>query len=295
METQVSPANGSRPAGGPDPAIGDPVAPPSGEAKVLLLVEDNPGDVQLVQEFLLEQGRSGYRLVHVGRLQHALELVRTQEIDVVVLDLQLPDCHGVQAVSALREVAQQIPIVVLSGNESESVADACISAGAQDFIPKSEAKAPTLRRALGYAIMRRREAQLRASQAALANYRALSSDAQATTVTAAMAGSGAIAVRSPQFFDGLVERYCSFFDQYLGGPVDQPNLQHEKERIITAVGDVNGGPRDLVDLHVKALERVVTLDNESRGVGLVFEARLLALEMMGLLVDYYRVGRRRRS
>jgi hypothetical protein len=66
------------------------------------------------------------------------------------------------------------------------------------------------------------------------------------------------------------------------------------ELVIAALRAANGGPRDLLDVHLAALESALARNGETHGRSVVFEARLLALEMMGLLVDYYRVGHRRR-
>ena len=63
------------------------------------------------------------------------------------------------------------------------------------------------------------------------------------------------------------------------------------ERVVTIIGGANGGPRDLLDVHVAALEHV--FERVPNAGAFVYEARLVALEMMGLLVDYYRVGYRR--
>ena len=64
--------------------------------------------------------------------------------------------------------------------------------------------------------------------------------------------------------------------------------------MVTQLGDASGGPRDLLDVHVAALDQAMALFTDAHASTLVFEARLMALEMMGLLVDYYRVGLRRR-
>jgi hypothetical protein len=67
------------------------------------------------------------------------------------------------------------------------------------------------------------------------------------------------------------------------------------EQVLTCLGDMDAGPRDLLDVHVAALDQAVDGQSSERARTLVVEGRLLALEMMGLLVDYYRVGLRRRS
>lgn len=270
------------------------MTPPVTTTRVLL-VEDNPGDALLVTEMFDQAEPDRYQVVHVPRLADAIDTLRTEDVDVVVLDLRLEDSSGLDGVRVLREAASQVPIVVLTGSDDEQLALACIDAGAQDYLAKAEARAHTLQRAIGYAITRIREAQLHELQKTLERYRALSSSAQGTTVTAALAGSGAVSVRHPDAFETLVRAYGTLLEPYLQRRSETVNApRRDLERIVTELGDAGGGPRDLLDLHVTALDRAIAIQPDPHSRSIVFEARLLALEMMGLLVDYYRVGQRRR-
>lgn len=275
-------------------------APPAGTsspsasalaARVLLLVEDSPGDAELTTAITGDT----FAVVHVVRLDHALDRLQSTSVDVIVLDLQLPDCAGVPAVVRLRETAPTVPIIVLTGNRDPDLATAALHAGAQDYLTKDEVTGPNLRRAIGYAIARMRETQLAEMKLLLERYRSLSSATQRTTVTAAIAGSGAIGLRDPALFDRLVGAYVGLFDPYLRAADHRaPSPRGPMERFVTMLGDAAGGPRDLVDVHVAALDRVLADGSASpQARSLVVEGRLLALEMMGLLVDYYRVGLRR--
>lgn len=268
----------------------------SARPRVLLLVEDNAGDAALVRELLADAWRENYQIVHVPRLDSALVTLHASAVDVIVLDLRLPDCIGVETVQRVRASAGDVPIVVLTGTDDEKLALACIDAGAQDYLSKSELRPHNLKRAIGYAVSRMREAQLHQMTELLQRYRALSSASQGTTVTAALAGSGAIAVRNPAAFEMLVREYFGLLEPYLARQQDRVEAPREDmERIVTAIGDVAGGPRDLLDVHVAALDRALATYDDPHSKTIVFEARLLALQMMGLLVDYYRVGQRRRS
>lgn len=264
------------------------------KTRVLLLVEDNPGDADFVRE-LMAQGEEGYQIVHVTRLSQALAKLKSIAVDVVVLDLRLPDCAGVETVRSIRAKAAEVPIVVLTGRDDDQLAVECLDAGAQDYLTKSDIGAQSLKRAIGYAITRQREAQLRELQETLERYRALSSSAQGTTVTAALAGSGAIALRSSERFELIVREYSSLLEPYLNRTAERIEApRHSLEYIATLLGDTNGGPRDLLDVHLTALDRARAGRDDAHTRSIVYEARLLALEMMGLLVDYYRVGLRRR-
>ncbi len=263
---------------------------------VLLLVEDNPADAELVREMLHDdEDHAAYEVHHVARLHDAEELLRSRRIDVVLLDLRLPDASGVDGVKALLEVSHEMPIIVLTGMAEESLALACIDAGAQDYLNKEELRPLLLRRAIGYSITRLREVQLRELQATLTHYRALSSEGAMTGVTAAMAGLGSFRDRKPKLREELVANYSSLLNAYLR----QLAYKEEKprdlmERIATLLGDAGGGPRDLLDIHVASLEQAIDGSSVERVRSVVIEGRLLALEMMGMLVEYYRTGSRRR-
>jgi DNA-binding response OmpR family regulator len=270
--------------------------PATQDTRVLLLVEDNPGDAQLVSELLSEQQRERFQIIHVPAVAAAVHTLQSTPIDVIVLDLGLPDGSGVDVVKAMREVAADVPIVVLTGLEDEDVALACIEAGAQDYLPKSEVRAQNLKRAIGYAVSRMREAQMRDLEQTLAYYRSMSSATHSTSVTAALAGSGSVSLRSPAAYSVIVEAYFALLTPFLERKSDQVTAPREAmEIIITTLGDAAGGPRDLLEVHVAALDRALSLFDDPHSRTIVFEARLLALEMMGLLVDYYRVGHRRRN
>lgn len=132
------------------------MSPYSNGARQILLVEDNPGDATLIEELLESQARRG-ELIHVVDLRGALAQLERFEIDVVLLDLRLPDGFGVQCVSAVRSSTPEIPIVVLTGVEDDDLALSCIRAGAQDYVPKDGLQAQALQRAIGYAVARTRE------------------------------------------------------------------------------------------------------------------------------------------
>lgn len=263
--------------------------------RILLLVEDNPGDAQMVKELLDESQRDTFTVMHKPRLDEALRTLEATEVDVVVLDLGLPDAEGVDSVKAVRALRGQVPIVVLTGSDDERLALACIDAGAQDYLSKPEVTARNLKRAIGYSITRLREAQLREMQETLAAYRAMSSSTQGTSVTAALAKSGAISLSNPEAFRRIVADYYALLEPYLLRETDRVRAPRPlAEQLITAIGDHGGGPRDLLDVHVAAIDQALSQFDDPHSRSIVFEARLLALEMMGLLVDYYRVGHRRR-
>ncbi|MBI2999051.1 MAG: EAL domain-containing protein [Deltaproteobacteria bacterium] len=121
----------------------------------VLLVEGNAGDARLVREMLAEAGALPFDLIHVSRLSDALKRLKKAEFDAVLLDLNLPDARGLDAIAPLSDTAPDVPIVVLSGLWDESVAVAAVQRGAQDYLVKGQGGASLLARSIRYAIERK--------------------------------------------------------------------------------------------------------------------------------------------
>lgn len=120
----------------------------------ILLVEDNPADADLLEEFLEEADETEWSLVHVERLKDALQLLHEREFDVVLLDLSLPDRQGLSTVVQTHETAPDLPIVVLTGLNDKGIALDALRQGAQDFLVKGKIDSYVLVRAIRYAIER---------------------------------------------------------------------------------------------------------------------------------------------
>jgi sigma-B regulation protein RsbU (phosphoserine phosphatase) len=123
----------------------------------VLLVEDNPGDARLLHEELREFSSSTrFEVVHVERLSEALRVVGEARVDAVLLDLSLPDGHGLGNISRMLQAAPSVPLVVLTGTDDERLAVQAVHQGAQDYLVKGQVTGPLLVRALRYAIERKR-------------------------------------------------------------------------------------------------------------------------------------------
>jgi DNA-binding response OmpR family regulator len=122
----------------------------------ILLVEDNPADVYLVEKYLKEVSAAQFALTHVERFGRALQYLEEEWFDVVLLDLSLPDAHGADMVAQMREVAPDTPIVVLTGRDDEELAVQTLREGAQDYFLKINMRSEALARVVRYAIERNR-------------------------------------------------------------------------------------------------------------------------------------------
>jgi len=123
--------------------------------KVLLLVEDNPGDARLLREMFNEQGLHNIDLTHVACMGEAEEHLGRSTFDIILLDLGLPDEQGLGAVRRAHVAAPRVPLVVLTGSDDESMATQALQEGAQDYLIKGQIDGRSLLRALRYAVERK--------------------------------------------------------------------------------------------------------------------------------------------
>jgi diguanylate cyclase (GGDEF)-like protein/PAS domain S-box-containing protein len=123
--------------------------------KVLLLVEDNHGDARSLKEMLKQPSLVGTEVSHVTTMSAAESHLDRHVVDIIVLDLGLPDANGLEAIHRARAAAPRIPIVVLTGLDDESLAAQALHAGAQDYLLKGQIETRELLRSLRYAIERK--------------------------------------------------------------------------------------------------------------------------------------------
>ena len=129
------------------------------------MVEDDPDDVRLIQEMLREDAHTLIDLECASHLTKGLEKLDNGGIDVVLLDLNLPDGCGLDNVIKVQEKAEHLPIIVLTGLDDEEMRNRAVFKGAQDFLIKGEIDAKTLPRAIHHSIERKRvEESFRASE-----------------------------------------------------------------------------------------------------------------------------------
>jgi PAS domain S-box-containing protein len=119
----------------------------------VLLIEDTPADAQLIQHILRSPT---FEVTPVERLSDALAGLRSTPIDVILLDLNLPDSHGADTLDAVLEHARHTPIVVLTGNDDKQAALDAVALGAQDYLIKGTANGEAIVRSIRYAFERSR-------------------------------------------------------------------------------------------------------------------------------------------
>ena len=138
----------------------------------ILLIEDNPGDARLIRESLFEAPTTAFELQHADRLHSGLKILAQGGIDLILLDLSLPESWGINTLLKVREAAPTLPVVVLTGLDDETAAVTAVQEGAQDYLVKGHVTGNLLVRSIRYAIERARRRQAeRALRATKAEFR----------------------------------------------------------------------------------------------------------------------------
>jgi len=132
-----------------------------------LLVEDNPALGRMIADMLAQAPGATFTVENFGSLAGGGERLSSGGIDLILLDLSLPDSDGLDTFLSIYNRAPDVPIVVLTALEDETIALTALREGAQDYLIKSEINPRTLIRAVRYAIERKRGEEARSRLAAI--------------------------------------------------------------------------------------------------------------------------------
>jgi PAS domain S-box-containing protein len=130
------------------------------EITKILLIEDNPGDARLVREILTEAGAALFKMVLANTLADGLNHLKRNPVDVILLDLTLPDSTGFDTFEKVHTFVPQVPIILLTGLDDEVQATNAVRTGAQDYLVKGQASSGLLVRSIRYAIERKQAEEL---------------------------------------------------------------------------------------------------------------------------------------
>ena len=122
----------------------------------ILLIEDNPGDTRMIRELLAEAKGISPVLLCADRLSSGIQQLRDGGIDVILLDLSLPDSQGFDTFIKLRAHSMRLPVILLTGIEDEELGMKAVREGAQDYMVKGSVTSPSLARAVRFAVERQK-------------------------------------------------------------------------------------------------------------------------------------------
>src|SRR5271154_278372 len=122
----------------------------------VLLVEDNAGDARLLREMFSKETAGSFELSHLTHMRDAEARLAKGGIDIVLLDMGLPDGHGLETLRRARAADPEVVMIVMTGLEDEALAAKAMKEGAQDYLIKGQIENRALPRALRHAIERQR-------------------------------------------------------------------------------------------------------------------------------------------
>ncbi len=99
----------------------------------ILIVDDEPNVCQFLSEYLEYKGFET-QICQSGK--EALEYLKTDVFDAILLDLIMPEMNGLEVLEKIRQMKIMIPVIIVTGVKDKNVADDAIKLGAADFIPK---------------------------------------------------------------------------------------------------------------------------------------------------------------
>ena len=268
----------------------------------VLLIEDDTVNAKVIRRFLSKPGHSSlaentsFEVNIANSLATGIEQLAGGDFDVVLLDLMLPDSQGLNTLVRLLEQNPAIPVVVQTSSEDRTLVVKAFQLGAHGYLPKRDLDSNLLVYAIRLAIERRMQMSLleatKQQQQREREFLELEqlANAASTSVTARLFGSSPLRESLPDFFLELVQRYGELMDLALEQQAYrvEHNVSEQLRALAERLGLLKAGPRDVVDIHTKALKQKTQDIPVAKAQAYVAEGRLMVLELMGYLTSFYR-------
>ena len=268
----------------------------------MLLIEDDPVNAKVIRRLLSKTGHgslaenTSFEINIANSLATGIEQLAEGIFDVVLLDLMLPDSQGLNTLVRLLEQNPAIPVVVQTSSEDKTEVVKAFQLGAHGYLPKQDLDSNLLVYAIRLAIERRMQMSLleakKQQQQREREFLELEqfANAASTSVTARLFGSEPLRESLPDFFLELVQRYGELMDLALEQQAYrvEHNVSEQLRALAERLGLLKAGPRDVVDIHTKALKQKTQDIPVAKAQAYVAEGRLMVLELMGYLTSFYR-------
>lgn len=260
-----------------------------------LLIDDDQDDTLIIQEDF--EKINNFKLDCVDTLAKGMNFIKSQNnIDVVLLDLNLPDSTGLDTVIKIKKEFPMLPIIALTGLDDEILSISVVQAGAQDYLVKGNVTSILLSHSIRYAIERQsllieleRTRQQKQRARELSSLERLTQD-PGTTITGKMYGLVSLNENAPDLFDEFVNRYRELMNMALEQRAFQmeDKLTIELRTMGDQLGFIKASARDVVEIHSVALKKNSQNAPLLKVQAYIEEGHFMMLELMGNLVMYYR-------
>jgi len=122
----------------------------------ILIIDDNKGDVRLIEEKIRDLRNNSFNIIHAVTLSEGIDLYGKMKFDIILLDLSLPNSIGQKTISKMLKEVSNVPVIILTGTDDELLAIEAVRSGAQDYLVKGKINSIILERSIQYAIERHR-------------------------------------------------------------------------------------------------------------------------------------------
>jgi DNA-binding response OmpR family regulator len=262
----------------------------------VLLIEDNPDDIEQMLDTLSGVEDHTYNAEVEKTLADGLKRLDSEQFDIVILDLHLPDSTGLDTVVDTIKKARNTPVIILTATDDESIALRAVQMGAQDYLVKNRVDTGLLARSLQYAMernrlqldllsSRRRENEEREN----VSFQRMSEYLD-TPVTATFMGIASLKESAPKEFARFESEYSEILDDTEEMRIYK--VEHEISRRLRSLAQdlvmLRAGPRDIIEIHTSVInQKSEKMTSQRYGVYLD-EGRLVVLELMGYVAALYR-------
>lgn len=251
----------------------------------ILLIEDSEGDTRLLEEELTDAGLTAFQVTYADRLSQAILAQEPASFDVVLLDLSLPDSKGLETVRRAVAGLKDVPILVLTTLDDETLAMKAIAAGAQDYLIKGEAEGHEIVRAVRRAMARhawtgdRRVTEIRAVTGP--------PERPGTSLRPEVFGDASIPARLPAAFEELGAAHGEIIERVAAGG-DGSEVSRGLVALAEGLGILHAGPRDVLELHARMMASRNLVATPPMLSGVADQMPAITLELMGHLAAFYR-------
>ena len=234
---------------------------------------------------------------HVTTLKDAIETLAHESFDVVLLDLMLPDASGLESLKNIQQRFPLLPIIILTGQVDEHLAQDAVEAGAQDFIQKSNLDPELLRRSIRYAILRHqtqielrriKEQQIDELKKTLRRMEQMNWDGIPVHPMEESSGAVPLRKRDPDSFARITNLYLLLLQDFIMRVAGGKSVFGIGASLGVQLMELRANPNDVNELHLAAIELSLRSKSAEEKKSIRIDARMFALEVMGHLAESYR-------